>query len=238
MSDTNFGLVANVQSTFMLLKDQRRDEALMLFNLGAMLNKSTAGVTIAAIAEQTGVSKNRLKMCSKLAEALKNDLEIYKVEFDKIELATFDKLYAKFVTNRVRKKPSSADRLRVVLKQMELDMEDADTRYFAIDALKGIRRRINNHIPPELTLADKEYIKYYECTACGSYPPPDDGYEITYVDDVPVPVCGNCLKTDEHISMKRVAKMYHNYSIQMSRLIIAGALDINEEDLNEEAVLI
>lgn len=238
MSDTNFGLVAKAQSTFTLLKNQRKEEAEMLFILGKTINESNAGITIAAIADQSGVSKNRLKMCCKLAESLNNDEDKFDEEFDKIELATIDKLYSKFVTAKNRKKVTAADRLKDVLQHMERELEDTDTRYYALEALKGIKRRIAVHVPPDMTLGDKEYLKYYECTACGAYPPPDDGFQITHVDDVPVPVCEKCFLNGEVISMKRVAKMYHNYSIQMSRIILSGAMNISEEELDENAVYI
>jgi hypothetical protein len=236
--DTNYSLVAQVRSTFALLKDQRKEEASMLFKLGASINSSKSGIVLGVIADQSEVSKQRLKMCCKLAGSLNNNYERFLEEFDKIELATFDKLYSKLVSQRNRRKVLATDKLKNILLQMETELEDADTRYYSMEALRALRKRISNKLDVDMTIADKDYVKYYECSCCGLYPPPEDGFELIKVDDVSVPICDNCFAHNNSIDYKRIIKMYYNYAIQLSRLILAGTLHMNEEDLYEESIAV
>lgn len=234
MINTVAGLVAYTQTSFANLREQRKDEALSLFKLGKILNETTINISINYLSEKTGVGANRLKMCMKLAEAIPDE-SMFHVEWAEIEHATFDKLYSKLVGRKEKKKPLGKVKVWDTMKELFQELDLPETRYEAMEILKDIRSKINKKVQSDLTIADKEYIKYYECSCCGSYPPPEHGYIISETEGMFYPICESCYVKEEPPDYKRIAKMYSNYSISLSRVLLAGTLQIEEDDINEES---
>lgn len=237
MIDTLAGLIALTKQTFATLSTQRYEEALSLFRLGVNVHNSKAGVTVTTIAKESNVSTNRLKMCVRLARVLDCDEEKFKEEFSNILYGSFDKVYARCVSRTRRPHTYNNKKIGQLLLDIEQGLEDRDTSAYAEKALLTIKRRINNVLIPDLKIADRDYLKYYGCCSCGSYPPPESGYVLVERDGLTIPLCDECYARDNDIDYKLVATMWNNYAMQLSRVILAGTLNLTENELDDNTYI-
>lgn len=166
-----------------------------------------------------------LRQAHFVAREFNYELDDFVKAFDTWEAKrkTFNGFY-KFIggkptTKRYRESKSIEHSLESMKRYILKYRDDPERSPKIIESLKNVRATVNRLVPPVDGLLDGNYLQYYDCSGCGAYPPPPEGYHVVECGSVGprmrYPMCPDCLREGKEPDYKKVADMYMNYAYNL-----------------------
>jgi hypothetical protein len=209
-------------------ENSKKDYSISMFRLGVELVTEPTSIPIRQLGVMLGLSYVDISMAKTIAKKFDYDEERF-CEFCIKDVMSWDWGKIKSRISKVSKGRSDVKKhidgmYRVVRNYISSRQYDPESVKETMYALHNLRKKIDKFVPRYETIFDENFIKYYECCGCGSYPPPPEGYDVFAANDttlkhVKYPLCKECQENERQPDYKRVAEMYATYSTNLEEAL-------------------
>jgi hypothetical protein len=203
--------------------EYKEQSALNTFRFGKLINEGNHELNIDIISDIFRTEKSELESICKVVKDLKNDEDNFKRRYKSYgEFLTWNGFVSKlYATEKVSQPLDTVKKLGDLVKII-LDHVKRGSEYLGHDLLElytslfYIRNIITRYLPPDDTIGDINYLKYYDCCCCGDPDVPEDGYNLAIykgIKYIKYPICNDCLSKGKGPDPERLVQLYSSYSL-------------------------
>jgi hypothetical protein len=196
-----------------------------MFRIGTKLLSEDSTLSKNGVVALTGLNRGDIDKAKIIAKFYDCDMEKFKEAFvtsKKITWQEFCRVHIKRQRLQHREIKDEdmihlASEVKRALGRFVTEKAEGMTKYF-----NEIRKMITRVIPPAESIADKNYLRYYQCCCCGAEPDSPDGHHIGTLKSerfVHFPVCDTCKELHIRPDWERIARMYANYAINLEHYL-------------------
>lgn len=221
INDNTVDVLRTMSNSKVTYEQQTKEHAIKMFLLGKELIEHPPHIPIRTLGQTLNINYVEISLAKTVAKKMKCDLEEY-INYCENTLKTWEwkKIKNSFSTKKMSKTVSQALQFYSYIKAYFENPDLYPERHDIVNQLNMIRKLINRYIPIETKISDEAYLRYSECSCCGSYPPPEEGYKLRIKEGwdnkhILYPICTDCIETNKKPDTALLLKLYSFYALEL-----------------------
>ena len=201
-------------------KSNSRLEARRLFEIGCVLNKDGIEMTTRDIAALLKISTRTLDEVKRLAKKFECNPTLFENDMEYGGFRSFGAIYKHYFGEKPQAGPTewnkAKEEIHVLLRYYKQFPGNKELR----EALRQIRDSITRALPLQMQINDKIYMKFCECSCCGSEEYPEEGFDLarhpvySYIE---YPICESCREIKAEPDINKLFFLYANYAMSIDK---------------------